>query len=118
MIKDRMFSLGAESVTVINDEKGHICTVAYPDGKRGIVELTRKVPKYGALIRNEEGDCLMCKTTGRVPMYVSLLRKVEAFFRGDNSAAVPVAETLEIMKMLEAADISSKTGKAVMLNTL
>ena len=115
---ERIMGMGAESVTVINDAKGHICTVAYPDGRRGIVELTRKVPKYGALIRNEEGECLMCKSTGRVPMYVSLLRKVEQFFRGDDSAKVDAAESLEIMKMLEAADISSKTGKAVMLNTL
>ena len=115
---ERIMGMGAESVTVINDEKGHICTVAYPDGRRGIVELTRQVPKYGALIRNEAGDCLMCKSTGRVPIYVRLLRKVEAFFRGDESAAVPAAESLEIMKMLEAADLSSKTGKTVMLDTI
>lgn len=115
---ERIMGIGAESVTVVNDSRGHLCHVSYPDGKRGMVELTTKVPRYGALLRNDTGNSLLCRVTGRVPCYVRLLHHVEAYFRGDDSAGVAMADSLEIMKMLEAAEISSQTGKTVYLNTL
>ena len=115
---ERIMGTGAESVTVVNDERGHICTVAYPDGRRGIVELTRKVARYGALVRDDEANIGMVKVTGRVPFYARLITHIEQFFRGDDSAGVPLDESLEIMKMLEAADISSQTGKQVFLKDL
>ena len=115
---ERIMGIGAESVTVVNDEKGHICTVAYPDGRRGVVELTRKAYRYGALLRDDENPAVMVNVTGRVPFYARLIKHIDSFFRGDDSAGVPLDESMEIMKMLEAADISSTTGKTVFLKDL
>ena len=115
---ERIMGVGAESVTVVNDEKGHICTVAYPDGRRGIVELTRKAYRYGALLRDDEANEVMVRVSGRVPFYARLIKHIDKFFRGDDSAGVPLEESLEIMKLLEAADISSTTGKTVYLKDI
>ena len=115
---ERIMGPGAESVTVVNDEKGHVCTVAYPDGKRGIVELNRKSPRYGCVIRNDEGQAVLVKCSGRVPYYVRLLTHIEQFFNGDDSAGVALDESMEIMKMLEAAELSSNSGKTVFLKDL
>ena len=115
---ERIMGIGAESVTVVNDEKGHVCTVAYPDGRRGIVELTRKAYRYGALLRDDAANEIMIRVGGRVPFYARLIKHIDSFFRGDDSAGVPLDESMEIMKMLEAADISSTTGKTVFLKDL
>lgn len=115
---ERIMGIGAESVTVVNDGKGHVCTVAYPDGRRGVVELTRKAYRYGALLRDDENPAVMINVGGRVPFYVRLIKHIDSFFRGDDSAGVPLEESMEIMKMLEAAEISSTTGKTVYLKDL
>ena len=115
---ERIMGPGAQSVSVINDERGHVCTVAYPDGRRGIVELTRKVGHYGALMRNDDGEAIMAKVSGRVPIYVSLIRVIEKFFKGTDPVGVDFNESMEIMKMLEAADLASQSGKTVYLNDI
>ena len=115
---ERIMGIGAESVTVVNDAKGHVCTVSYADGRRGIVELTRKVPRYGVVLHDENGNSTMINVSGRVPYYVRLIRHIDKFFRGDDSAGVALDESMEIMKMLEAADISSTSGKTVFLKDL
>ena len=114
---ERIMGRGAESVTVVNDGKGHICTVAYADGRRGIVELTRGAGRYGAVMRDDKANEVMVRVTGRVPYYQRLMVQVEKFFRGE-SCGVPLDESMEIMMMLEAADISSATGKTVFLKDL
>ena len=115
---ERIMGIGAASVTVVNDAKGHVCTVEYADGRRGIVELTRKCPRYGALLRDDESGAVMIKSGGRVPFYVRLLKRIDSFFRGNDSAGVPLDESMEIMKLLEAADLSSQSGTTVYLKDL
>jgi hypothetical protein len=109
---------GAAAVTVIPDRRGFICHVDYADGRRGIVELTRKCPRYGALLRDDESQAVMIKSGGKVPFYVRLLKRIDSFFRGDDSAGVPLEDSMEIMKLLEAADTSSTSGKTIFLKDI
>ena len=113
-----MYRLRPFLCRVLGGEHYDIRSVSSDLTCRGIVELTRKVARYGALLRNDESPAVMVNVTGRVPFYARLITHIDQFFRGDDSAGVPLDESLEIMKMLEAADISSQTGKQVFLKDL
>lgn len=110
----RIMGQGAESVSTVSDGKGYVCTVKYNDGRRGVVELTCDSPRFGAVIRDDKAQEVLARVSGKVPFYYCLMLKVEAFFRGTYDG-VPLEESLEVMKMLEAAEMSSVSGKAVSL---
>jgi len=102
---------GAIAVRAARDPGGLVATVAYADGRRGVVELTVGNYRYGGLLRNRQEPAAAFNVTGRVSAYDTTLRAVEDFFLSGR-APVPVAETLEVMGLLDAADRAAAGGAA------
>ena len=100
---------GAQTVRGIRDPRGAVLSVIYADGRRGIVELTEGCYRYGGVLRKDK-EALMYQA-GRSELYPHLISQIGAFFRGEYQG-VPLAESYEIMAMLEAAEKSLASGRA------
>jgi hypothetical protein len=100
---------GALTVRASRDPSGLVINVSYPDDRRGIAELTIGNYRYGGVLRNRADLIAAYNVTGGAKFYDATLRKVEEFFRSGKTP-VPVAETLEVMGLLDAADRASKSG--------
>ena len=106
----RAMGRGAVSVKVCGDRRGYVCHVVYADGRRGVVELTENVYRYGALIRDHKAKEQLISLTGNVPFYAMLLREIVRFL--DGAQPVELADSVEVMAMLSAAERSIVTGNA------
>jgi len=100
---------GATEVAGYKDESGYVFQVKYADGRRGTVELTPG-SSFGALLRDEANNCVTVNVTGEVPFYFMLLKEIVRFFNGEE--VVSLADSVEVMAMMEAADCSIASGKA------
>ncbi|OQA86138.1 MAG: Oxidoreductase family, NAD-binding Rossmann fold [Lentisphaerae bacterium ADurb.Bin242] len=109
---ERTMGTGAVSVTAVPDRQGVVCTVAYADGRRGVVELNSHSYRYGGVLRNAVPSEFLFHFVGGVDLYRSLIGEIQRFFRGE-SGGVPLNESYEIMAMLEAADLSVKYGRTM-----
>ena len=107
---ERVMGMGAESVLVSPDSRGYLCHVLYKDGRRGVVDMTFNAYRYGGVIRDNAGEELMFRCSGRIPFYHMLLLEIKEFFSG-RSEGVPLGESMEIMAMLSAAERSLADGK-------
>ena len=104
----RVMGRGAKTISGTKDANGYVFHVDYEDGRRGILELTTCMYRYGVLLRNEN-DEVMCKVSGRVPYYKMLLDEIVKFF--DGAQPVALEDSFEIMAMLQAAHNCAETGK-------
>lgn len=107
---ERVMGQGAESVLVSPDSRGYLCHVLHKDGRRGVVDMTFNAYRYGGVIRDNAGEELMFRCSGRIPFYHMLLLEIKEFFSG-RSEGVPLGESMEIMAMLSAAERSLAGGK-------
>ena len=107
----KLLGRGARQVATLADASGWQCLVSFPDGRRGVVELTRERKVYGGMLRDRDGGESIFRESCRKPLYYMLLREVEKFFR---TGKVPVspADSLEVMALLEAAERSAVSGRA------
>ena len=108
-ILELIMGQGAATVTTLADHDGYVCLVAYHDGRRGVVELTKNNWNYGAFI-SDPSETVFRPVSRKVSMYKRTLEAVRAFFNGKYDG-VPHEESLEIMAMLEAAERSAATGR-------
>ncbi|MEN6356168.1 MAG: Gfo/Idh/MocA family oxidoreductase [Armatimonadota bacterium] len=104
----RAIGSGAVSVQSANTSTGVVCTVDYDDGRRGVVELTEGSWIYGGCLRDKEHAVSYSVDMSKA--YTSMLRKVEAFFKGTEQPAT-LDDALEIMALLDAAEKSSQSHK-------
>lgn len=104
-----LIGTGATEITLRRDSRGAVAIVQYGDRRRGIVELTGGNSQYGGTARNENRSAPFVVN---MPVYAALLRQIRDFFRG-GSAPVPVNNSLEIMKLLGAAEESYDSGMTV-----
>ncbi len=100
---------GAVEVAGYQDDSGYVFQVKYADGRRGTVELTPG-SAFGALLRDSMNNCVTVNVTGEVPFYFMLLKAIVRFLNGEQ--VVELADSIEVMAMLEAADRSIASGKA------
>ncbi|MBO4631148.1 MAG: Gfo/Idh/MocA family oxidoreductase [Lentisphaeria bacterium] len=108
---EKIMGPGAIAVTSVPDRCGVVCTVAYADGRRGVVELTRNNSNYGGVLR-KGGENRMFTFVGGKHLYHNLVADIGKFFRGE-SEGVPLKESFEIMAMLEAAELSVQYGRTM-----
>jgi hypothetical protein len=101
---------GAESVTVKPDSQGLTCHTGYKDGRSAVVSLIQNSWSYSGVIYPSGSGEREFQCGAPALFYKSLLEECAAFFRGETEAVEP-DESLEIMSMLEAAEISLQTGK-------
>jgi len=116
-ILNRVMGRGAVTVSGSTDLNGHVFHVIYGDGRRGIVELTCHSSSYGICCRDAGGKSSLIQVTGRVHFYKMLLKEIVRFFTtGEQS--VDLADSIEIMAMLSAAEASVKSGQPAPVYTL
>ena len=107
---ERGMGIGATKLTTVADAKGAVVVVEYSDGRRGIVELTRGSHQYGGCLRNDTS--VEAYAVNMDNAYSSLLRRVVDFLT-KGAMPVDVEDSLEITKLLDAAERSSQTGKPI-----
>ncbi len=107
---ESLLGTGAEEVTVIRDKKGAVGHVAYPDDRRGIVELTEGNWQYGGTVRNDEKASPFIVDSSM--NYTRILQQMIPFFKG-GTTPVMVNHSLEIIKLLEATQKAYDSGNPV-----
>ena len=108
---ERMMGVGAKSVQTLPHQKGFDCQILYHDGRSALVKMLFASGSYGCWVTDgrQQGTALAVSGTP-----VNMLNHFAAMCRGAEPP-VSVAESLEIMAMLEAAERSFHSGKAELL---
>ena len=106
---------GVKSVSTISNEHHDILTGYWSDGRLGTIRGNRKGNnQFGALIHFEEGSEYVTINSQDKPFYASLLEQIIQFFHSGISN-VPLSETKEIIRFIEAAHDSTNVGKPIIL---
>ncbi len=105
---ERAMGQGAIGVFARRDKAGVVCTIEYPDNRRGIVELTEGSSAYGGCLRDKGKAAPYVCDNSR--LYPDQLVKVIEFFNGAEPAA-SLEDALEVTAMLDAAERSTQSGK-------
>ncbi len=105
---ERAMGQGAIGVFARRDKAGVVCTVEYPNNRRGIVELTEGSSAYGGCLRDKGKAAPYVCDNSR--LYPDQLIKVVEFFKGAEPAA-SLDDALEVTAMLDAAERSTQSGK-------
>jgi len=104
----RAMGRGAQSVFVKKDGAGFTAIVQYPENRRGVAELLTGTSIYGGCLHDKEQACPFVASTARC--YTHLLEHIAKFFQ-TGEAPVELAETMEVMALLDAAQRSLDSGK-------
>jgi len=107
---------GCAQLTVASNEGHDLITGVWKDGRIGVVRGNRKGNyAFGASLHRESGTSFIDVGAHAKPFYASLMENVIRFFQtGD--APVSIEQSLEIIRFIEAANESSKTGKTIELS--
>ncbi|MFI8687573.1 Gfo/Idh/MocA family protein [Rossellomorea sp. NPDC077527] len=104
---------GAEQVNVFSNDNHDSIVARWKDGRFGTVRGNRLGNHhFGALVHFEKGTEYVDIQSGRKPFYASLVEQIMDFFQ-DGVSRVPLSETLEIIRFIEAANESRITGRPV-----
>ncbi len=109
----RAMGCGAQSVLVHRDGAGITAIVSYLANRRGVVELTNGASVYGGTLRDNKRAVPFVADMSRA--YSDLLVLVADFFR-TGQAPVALADTIEIMALLDAAERAAQSGKEEAVN--
>ncbi|THF75528.1 gfo/Idh/MocA family oxidoreductase [Cohnella fermenti] len=91
----------------------------WKDGRVGTMRGSYSGAEFGAVLHREAASCYMRVKPESRPFYASLLERVIPFLRGDEVPGLPtVDETLEIIRFLEAANLSRERGRTVRLDEI
>ena len=106
---------GCREVTAVTNPDYDVVVGRWSDGRLGTVRGNRKRNKhFGGLIHRETTVAGVDVTAQAKPTYASLLERVVKFAR-DRQEPVPLDETVEIIRFIEAANESRETGGTVTL---
>lgn len=108
---EKIMGPGAIAVTTVPDKCGYVCTVAYKDGRRGVVNLSGNNWSYGGVLR-KGGENRLFSFVGGANLYRNLISTIGEFFAG-KEVGVPLHESFEIMALLEAAELSLQYGRTM-----
>ncbi|SDN57399.1 Predicted dehydrogenase [Psychrobacillus sp. OK028] len=106
---------GAKSVKTVKTVDHDVLTAVWKDGRIGTVRGNRKGNnQFGAVIHFEKGSEYVNADLDIKPYYASLLEQIMIFFTDENTR-VPLEETTEIIRFLEAATESSFSGEEIII---
>ncbi|WP_159881505.1 Gfo/Idh/MocA family protein [Paenibacillus puerhi] len=111
--------LGPGCVTVMATATAlhDVVTGRWEDGRIGTIRGNRTGNMtFGALVHREQDSHSVEVNAHKKPYYASLLEQIMPFFRTGRSS-VPISETWEIIRFIEAANESRLTGKPVSLRS-
>lgn len=102
---------GVNNVRTVSNQDYDLIISQWEDGRIGTARGNRKGNyNFGAVIHYENGNEYVRIDSSSKPYYASLLEQILLFFCGAKSI-VPVSETLEIIRFIEAANESKVTGE-------
>ncbi|AXI10557.1 oxidoreductase [Oceanobacillus zhaokaii] len=106
---------GSEQVVTVKNDDYDLLTGVWKDGRIGTVRGNRKGNfQFGAMVHFEEGSEFVSIHSEQKPYYASLLEQIMFFFE-DGVSRVPLSETREIIRFIEAANESRESGKSVLI---
>lgn len=106
---------GCREVSVTSSETCDVAVGLWDDGRIGSIRGFRNGQYYfRAVLHRASGDQWLDLDTGGCPKHVPLLASILEFFRTGVSP-IPVANTLEAIRFLEAADKSRISGERIKL---
>ncbi|HZZ41692.1 MAG TPA: hypothetical protein VFE58_02040 [Tepidisphaeraceae bacterium] len=104
---------GCKQVRSIHNEQGDLASFVYSDGRLASIHGIHKGhSKFGAVIHREKGPQYVDITGGKRSYYACLLDKLIATLPLRKTDIQP-AETMEIIKTIEAVNKSRETGQQV-----
>lgn len=104
-----------QSVSATSTEHHDVLTGYWKDGRIGTIRGKRTGNnQFGTLIHFEDGSEYITIESDDKPFYASLLEQIIRFFEYGVSE-VPLSETVEIIRFLEAANESAKVGESIVL---
>ncbi|PQP86964.1 MULTISPECIES: Gfo/Idh/MocA family protein [Paenibacillus] len=113
----RSMGKGCKEVTVTTNADHDLAVGVWEDGRVGTLRGNRKGNRrFGALIHREQGTEHVDVYADGKPYYASMLEEVIRMFQ-TGAAPIDMAETLEVIAFLEAANESRETGRTVKLDT-
>jgi len=106
---------GCKEVRVFANDAFDLVTAVWADGRVGTIRGHRRGHQvFGATIHREENFESLNLRANERPTYASMLATVLPALSSGKSA-VPPEETLDVIRMIEAANESRESGKAVCL---
>ena len=104
---------GADRVTCLRTDKGDAISVQYPDGRVGQLNLLRDRWNYCGYVIGEDkdGKTKVAAYENGAAGYQPLLEDILKFIKTGEPSFQP-EESIEIFKLMEAAEISAKRGGA------
>ncbi len=106
---------GCEQVTAVTSADHDLIVGRWRDGRIGSLRGNRAGSNgFGCLLHGPGGTQYADSSADKKPPYASMLERVLAMF-ATGRPAVPVEETLEIIRFIEAANASRETGQPVRL---
>ncbi len=104
----RAFGPGARRVQAISNERFDVITAEWADGRMATIRGHRAGnTEFGGVIHRPATSVPFRIGTGKVPFYASLLRAIAGFVTTGHSP-VALAESVEIVRFLEAANLSQE----------
>lgn len=104
---------GSVTISVVTSPDHDLITAVWGDGKIGTVRGNRLGNnEFGAAIHFEGGTEFVNIAKDDKPFYASILEQVMLFFE-DGITRVPLTETTEVIRFIEAANQSRLTGEIV-----
>lgn len=104
--------MGAQCVHDVGDHDHHILKIDYADGRKGVIQLTQRMPGYVATGQFTKGGRTVEVRLDR--SFFRMLQDIIRMFR-TKTPPVPIEEMLEIIAILDAAQESLTTGKPAQL---
>ncbi|WP_054949758.1 Gfo/Idh/MocA family protein [Numidum massiliense] len=106
---------GCRQVTAVSNEDHDLVVGVWSDGRIGTIRGNRKGNMaFGALLHRERATSYVDVSADDKPFYASMLEHIITMFR-TGEAPIDPAETLEIVRFIEAANESRKDGRVVYL---
>lgn len=106
---------GCKHVTTTTTEDHDLIVGLWADGRIGTVRGNRTGNNtFGALIHREQGSDFVDIYANKKPYYASLLERIMVLFQ-TGKADIDIADTLQIIRFIEAANESRNSGKTVVL---
>lgn len=109
----RIMGPGAQQIDARRDASGIVAIVEYPDGRRGIAELTVGKYAYGGTLRADE--LIVSFVIDGAMFYTEELRIIKEFFL-TGKAPFSLADSLEVLDLIDSAVRSVNQGCPVLLN--
>jgi predicted dehydrogenase len=106
---------GCARVSVATNDDHDLVTAEWQDGRMATIRGNRKGNNtFGELIHHEKGTQFVDVYSHRKPYYANMLEAVMDLFR-TGKGPIDLEETYEIIRFIEAANESRRTGKVVAL---